>query len=186
MLADAGKAIDGFVFGGLAEFGDRLGPINWQLPPYKTFDRADLTAFFDLLPRALDGLRLRHVLEARHPSFLCAEYLELARRQRIATVFTDSPKYPSFADVTGDFIYARLMRSEAQIDKGYSAADLDVWARRTRTWAQGAEPNDLPRVTNTVVDATANAAAREVHVYFIGAAKEHNPAVAGALLERLR
>ena len=184
-LADAGKAIDGFVFGGLAEFGDRLGPINWQLPPYKTFDRADLAAFFDLLPRALDGLPLRHVLEVRHASFLCAEYLELARRQHIATVFTDSPKYPSLADVTGDFVYARLMRSAAEIDTGYAAADLDAWAQRAQCWAGGAEPADLPRVQDAPTSGGANAAPREVFIYFISAAKERNPAAAKALTARL-
>ena len=186
VLADAGKAIDGFVFGGLAEFGDRLGPINWQLPPYKAFDRADLAAFFDLLPRALDGLPLRHVLEVRHASFLCPEYLELARRQRVATVFTDSPKYPSLADVTGDFVYARLMRSEAQIDTGYAASDLDAWAKRAQDWATGAEPADLPRVEKLPAAAAATSAPREVYLYFISAAKERNPAAAKALIERLR
>lgn len=181
VLAEAGKAIDDFVFGGLAEFGDRLGPINWQLPPYKAFDRADLAAFIDLLPRVLDGLPLRHVLEVRHASFLCEEYVELARKQRIATVYTDSPKYPSLADVTGDFVYARLMRSESQIDTGYAAIDLDAWAQRARIWSGGADPTDLPRVADS---ATSNAP-RDVFIYFISAAKERNPAAAKALSERI-
>ena len=184
VLTDAGKTIDDFVFGGLAEFGDRLGPILWQLPPHKAFERSDVAAFIDLLPRALDGLPLRHVLEVRHASFLCAEYLELARRQHIATVFTDSPKYPSFADVTGDFVYARLMRSESQIDTGYTAADLDAWAHRAQQWAVGAEPEDLPRVENTAAG-KAKSAPRDVYLYFISAAKERNPAAAKALIERL-
>src|SRR4029077_11427151 len=59
-LASAGATIKGFVFGGLAELGDRLGPINWQLPERKVFDRDDVAAFFDLLPRELDGPRPRH------------------------------------------------------------------------------------------------------------------------------
>ena len=79
-LAGAGKTIKGFVFGGLAELGDRLGPINWQLPERKVFDRDDVAAFLDLLPRELDGTRLRHVLEVRDASFACVEYVELARQ----------------------------------------------------------------------------------------------------------
>jgi len=185
VLADAGKTIDDFVFGGLAEFGDRLGPILWQLPPHKAFERSDVAAFIDLLPRALDGLPLRHVLEVRHASFLCAEYLELARRQRIATVFTDSPKYPSFADVTGDLVYARLMRSESQIDTGYAAKDLDVWTQRAQIWAAGADPTDLPHVGEIVIGDAAKSAPRDVFIYFISAAKERNPAAAKALIERL-
>ncbi len=119
VLAEAGRTIADFVDGGLAELGDRLGPINWQFQPGKTFDAADFGAFLELLPRTLDGRALRHVVEVRHASFLCAQYVELARRHHVATVFTDSPKYPSFADLTGDFVYVRLMRSEAAQASGY-------------------------------------------------------------------
>lgn len=184
-LADAGKAIDDFVFGGLAEFGDRLGPILWQLPPYKAFERADLAAFLDQLPRDLDGYALRHVLEVRHASFKCAEYLELARKYRVPTVFTDSPKYPSFADITGDFVYARLMRSESAIATGYAAADLDAWAQHAKQWADGGDPADLPHVAPSSQSHTPSATApRDVFIYFISAAKERNPAAARALQER--
>ena len=181
-LADAGKVIDDFVFGGLAEFGDRLGPILWQLPPYKAFERADLAAFLDQLPRDLDGYALRHVLEVRHASFKCTEYLELARKYRVPTVFTDSPKYPSFADITGDFVYARLMRSESAIATGYAAADLDTWAQRAKRWAEGGDPADLPHVAAS--DTPTATAPRDVFIYFISAAKERNPAAARALQER--
>ena len=183
VLANAGRRIKGFVFGGLAEFGDRLGPISWQFPPYRRFERGDFAAFLDLLPRELNGLRLRHVLEVRHASFMCAEYLALTRGHGLPTVFTDSPDYPSFADVTGDFVYARLMRSATPIATGYGAEDLDAWAARTRAWARGGEPADLPRIEKT---ALAAATPRDVFVYFISAAKERNPAAAMALLDRLK
>jgi len=186
VLANAGRRIRGFVFGGLAEFGDRLGPISWQFPPYKSFERDDFAAFLDLLPRELDGRPLRHVLEVRHASFMCAEYLALARAHRLPTVFTDSPDYPSFADVTGDFIYARLMRSEPGIATGYAASDLDGWAGRARTWAGGAEPVDLPHVAKIATGAQPAQSPRDVYLYFISAAKERNPAAAMALLERLK
>ena len=130
VLANSGKSINAFVFGGLAELGDRLGPISWQFMPTRRFDADDLGAFLDMLPRELDGNPLQHVLEARHESFMCADYLALARKHRVATVFTDSLEYPSFADVTGDFIYARLMQSDASIVAGYSDADFDAWASR--------------------------------------------------------
>ena len=185
VLADAGRTIDDFVFGGLAEFGDRLGPILWQLPPHKVFERSDVAAFLDLLPRALEDMPLRHVLEVRHASFLCAEYLELARRQRVASVFTDSPKYPSFADVTGDFVYARLMRSESNVETGYATADLGAWVRRARSWAAGAEPADLPRIAAASEGGTMQATPRDVFIYFISAAKERNPAAAKALIQGL-
>lgn len=183
VLADTGKAIDAFVFGGLEQLGDRLGPILWQLPPHKAFERADLAAFLEQLPRSIDARALRHVLEVRHESFLDPDFIALARKFGVATVFTDSDEYPSFADVTGDFVYTRLMRSEAAQKTGYRPKDLDAWAQRAREWAAGGDPSDLPRVAPAPKKA---AKAREVFIYFISAAKERNPAAAMGLLERLR
>ena len=181
-LASAGATVDSFVFGGLAELGDRLGPINWQLPARKRFDRDDLAAFFDLLPRELDGAPLRHVIEVRDASFADPAYVELARSRNVATVFTDSPEYASFADVTGDFVYARLRCCDSAIPTGYSPAALDAWARRAREWMRGGDPDDLPRVG----DAQPGSGERDVFVYFINGAKERAPAAAMALLDRLQ
>ena len=181
VLADAGATIDAFVHGGIAELGDRLGPINWQFVKGKPFERDDFAAFLDLLPRELDGVVLRHVLEVRDPSFLCEDYLALARRHRVATVFTDSTEDPSFADITGDFTYARLMGTQAKIETGYATTALDAWAMRAREWAAGGDPADLPHVGA----ASAADAPRDVFLYFISAAKNRNPAAAMSLLSRL-
>ncbi len=181
-LADAGGAIDAFVRGGLAELGDRLGPINWQFAKGRPFERDDFAAFLDRLPATLDGAPLRHVVEVRDASFLCGAFLDLVRARGVATVFTDSKEYPSFADLGADFVYARLMGSQAGIDTGYEPAALDAWAQRARTWADGGDPPDLPHVC----PANPSNAPRDVYVYFISAAKERNPAAAMALIERLR
>ncbi len=181
VLADAGKTIDAFVFGGIEELGDRLGPILWQFPPYKHFEPDDFAAFADLLPQQLNGIALRHVLEVRHESFMCAEYIELTQRHRLPTAYTDSPKYPSFADATGDFSYARLMRSESSIATGYDAPSLDTWAARAQTWTRGKTPDDLP----CVQPPGPASVPRDVFIYFISAAKERNPAAALALQSRL-
>jgi uncharacterized protein YecE (DUF72 family) len=188
-LAGVGKLVHDFVTGGLAELGDRLGPILWQFPPSRRFDRDDFAALLDLLPRELDGRPLRHVLEVRNPSFLCDEYLQLARAHCLPSVFTDSSEYPSFADLTGDFVYARLMGSQSQIADGYTDAALDRWTARAREWASGGDPEDLSHVAATVsasqqkTDAR-DRATRDVYIYFISAAKERNPAAAMALLKR--
>ncbi len=180
-LAKAIKAADAFLSGGLAEFGDKLGPILWQLPPSRAFDPDDVGAFFDALPTSLDGLRLRHVLEVRHDSFREPAYVDLARAHSVATVFTDSPEHPSFADITGAFVYARLMRSRVDIVTGYSDEELDQWASHARTWAAGGDPDALPHVAAEL----APGAPREVFVNFISSAKQRNPAAAMALLQRL-
>jgi len=182
-LASAGKTIDAFVFGGLAELGDRLGPINWQFPQGKRFVRDDFAAFLDLLPRELDGKPLRHVLEVRDESFRTVEYIRLAREHGLPSVFTDSPKYPSFADLTGDFVYARLMKSAASIATGYEASALDAWAARARAWAEGDAPHDIAYVEPMA--AAQRKGDRDVFVFFINGAKERAPAAAMALLERI-
>src|SRR6185312_5633022 len=87
-LAGAGAQVRGFLFGGLAEFGDKLGPIVWQFPPSRKFERDDFAAFLDLLPRELNGRPLRHALEVRNETFLCEAFLELARARGAACVFT--------------------------------------------------------------------------------------------------
>ncbi len=183
-LAAAGGSVARFIGSGIAELGDRLGPIVWQLPPTKVFDAADLEAFLSLLPAAVDGLPLRHVLEVRHPSFAVPAYLALARRFGAATVFTDAAdRFPSFADPTGPLVYARLMTAHADEPSGYPPAALDAWAERARTWAEGEVPRDLPRIET---GAAPTVAPQDVFVFFINGAKERAPAAAVGLLQRLR
>jgi uncharacterized protein YecE (DUF72 family) len=180
-LADTGNGVSAFVHGGLAEMGDRLGPILWQLPPSRPFDADDLGAFLDGLPRELNGQPLRHVLEVRHPSFLDEHYVDLARAHRVPTVFTDSPDYPSLADLTGDFTYARLMRSADGIASGYAPEALDHWAEHARGWAAGNDIGELPHAAALQPASRL----RDVFVFFISAAKHRNPAAAMALQSRV-
>lgn len=181
VLAEAGESIKRFVGSGISELGDKLGPIVWQFMPTKVFDAEDFEAFLALLPRKVDGLALRHVLDVRHASFMSADYLKLARKYQCATVFCDSDDYPSFADLTAGFVYARLMRCQARLGSGYAPKALDAWAQAARTWADGGEPADLPRV-----EAKAKAGPpRDVFMFFISGAKERAPAAAMGLLQRL-
>jgi uncharacterized protein YecE (DUF72 family) len=180
-LAEAGPSIERFVGSGLSELGPKLGPIVWQFMPTKPFEPEDFEAFLALLPHAVDGLPLRHALDVRHPSFMSPAYLALARRYGCATVFTDSEDYPCFADVTGDFIYARLMRTHSSVKTGYRAPALDGWAEAARVWQSGGEPEDVPRVA----PAGRKTRPRDVFMFFISGAKERAPAAAMALISRL-
>jgi uncharacterized protein YecE (DUF72 family) len=182
VLAEAGDSVARFVNSGIAELGPKLGPIVWQLPPTKRFEAVDLQAFFELLPAQVDGLPLRHVLDARHASFACAEYVALARRHRIATVFTDSDDYASFADLTGDFVYARIMRTDASLPQGCTPQALAQVAACARMWRDGDEPAGLPRVGPALPRLTQK---RDVFLLFISAAKEKAPAAAMGVIECL-
>lgn len=184
-LKEAGDSVRRFVDSGLLELGDRLGPILWQFAPTKKFDEADFGGFLTLLPRAIDGRALRHVVEVRHQSFLTPAFTALLRASDTAVVFADHETYPSIADVTGGFVYARLQKGEDSIPTGYPLAVLDAWARRIRLWAAGGEPDDLPRV-EPMREAQSSGPPREAFVYFIHGGKLRAPAAAMALLERLR
>lgn len=182
-LGRTGAQVEDFV-GGIAELGDRLGPLLWQFDRGQRLAPDSFAEFVGLLPRTWGGRPLRHVLDVRDPDFVGRNFVALARAQGMACVFTDSDEHPSYADVTADFVYARLMRARAGGPTGYPAGELAAWAARARTWASGGEPADLPRVS---LQAPAPAAQRrDVFVFFISAAKERNPAAAMALIERLR
>jgi uncharacterized protein YecE (DUF72 family) len=182
VLAEAGDSIGRFIDSGLSELGPKLGPIVWQFAPTKAFDADDFAAFLELLPKRLDGLTLRHVVDVRHESFMSPAYLALARRHRIATVFTDADDHPSWSDVTGDFVYARLMKSDEKVATGYAAAAIARWAEAARAWAAGDVPDGLPRIE---AGGDPAAASRDVFVFFINGAKERAPAGAMALLDEL-
>jgi uncharacterized protein YecE (DUF72 family) len=179
-LAEAKEPLDWFLKSGVLELGEKLGPLLWQLAPFKKFDREDLAGFLALLPEKADGRALKHVLEIRHESFLVPDFIALLREHNVAAAYAQSDDYPEIGDVTADFIYARLQKSEAKIETGYSAKALDQWAARAKLWAAGDTPEDLPQIAKAAV----KKAKRPVFIYFIAAAKERNPAAAMALISR--
>ncbi len=179
-LAETGTQIEDFI-GGIAALGRKLGPLVWQFDKSAEVEKEDFESFLSLLPKQHQGIGLRHALDLRNPHLANSACLRLARRHRLATVFTDSGEHPSFADITADFVYARLTRSHAGSGSGYEPDELDRWARTARLWAQGGDPEDLPHLASR----TATPVPREVFVFFIGGAKERNPAAAVELLRRL-
>lgn len=165
-LAGAAEGIERFIGSGLAELGDKLGPILWQLMPSTVFDAANLEPFLRLLPRELQGRPLRHVVDARHASFACEAYLDLLARHGCTTVYTDSEKFPSIPHARSDLAYLRLMRSRADCATGYPPGELAPWARGAKEWV-------------------ALGARKEAFVFFINGAKERAPHAAVKFLEQL-
>jgi uncharacterized protein YecE (DUF72 family) len=170
-----------FLKSGVTELGQKLGPLLWQFAPFKKFDANDFAAFLALLPKEADGVRLRHVVEVRHNSFLVPEFIDLLRKHDVAVALADSDDYPAIADVTADFIYARLQRAEEDVAAGYDDETLSRWADRARIWQSGGEPADLDRVSM----AGSAKQARDVFIFMINGAKVRAPAAAQALIERV-
>jgi uncharacterized protein YecE (DUF72 family) len=181
VLAEAKSSIDMFVNSGLAELKKKLGPILWQFAPTKKFDPADFEAFLALLPKAVGGVKLRHALEVRHESFAVPEFVTLARKYGAAIVYAHHETYPEIADVTADFVYARLQQTAPKVETGYTAAAIKQWAGAAHDWSQGKVPKDLPTFGKA-----AKPAKTDVFLYFISGAKERNPAAAQAMLKILK
>jgi uncharacterized protein YecE (DUF72 family) len=184
VLAEAGDSIKRFLNSGVLELGDRLGPMLWQFAPTKKFDAADFGKFLELLPGKVDGKRLRHVVEVRHPSFRTPDFVALLRAFATPVVFTDHVTYPSIADAIGDFVYARLQKGKDTIPTAYPPKELDDWAGRLREWARGRAPKDLPPVDPA--HPPQRIAERDVFAYIIHEGKIRAPAAAMALIERLK
>ena len=165
-LGTAAEGITRFVGSGLAQLGDKLGPLVWQFMPTKRFAADEVDAFLKLLPREVEGRPLRHVLDVRHESFATEEYLALLARHGCTTVYTDSPKFPSIPHARSELAYLRLMRSEADCVTGYAPSELQRWVRGAREW-------------------TELKAGNEAFVFFINGAKERAPAAAMEFLKQL-
>jgi uncharacterized protein YecE (DUF72 family) len=164
VLATAGESIEKFIMSGVLELKDKLGPINWQFMGSKKFDSEDFGAFLELLPKSVEGRTLRHAVEVRNESFRTPEFYELARRHGVAIIHAGDSKFVEIEESTAPFAYVRIMGTREEEPKGYSDAELDAWAKRAKDWA---------------------AEGRDVFLYVISGAKQHNPAAAMALMERI-
>jgi len=162
-LADGASSIERFLESGVLQLGAKLGPINWQLAPTKHFDAQEIADFLAQLPRKADGRALRHVLEVRHTSFNCEQFIELARELEVAVVEAGDSAYPRIQARTAPFSYLRVMGTRQSAPKGYPPAALARWRERAQALARNGD----------------------VFLYFISGAKERNPQAALALLGAL-
>jgi uncharacterized protein YecE (DUF72 family) len=182
VLVEAGPSIDKFFASGVGELKSKLGPILWQLAPTKKYDAADIAAFIELLPKSIDGLKLRHALEVRNESFRSADFIAQVRKAGIAVVLADSEKYPLIADLSADFVYVRLQNAKAEVETGYGPKALETWATLATAWERGEEPDQFP----LAAPRDKPRKSRDVFIYFINGAKERAPAAAEALIRRLK
>jgi uncharacterized protein YecE (DUF72 family) len=180
-LCQGAESVDRFVSQGITHLGDRLGPILWQFMPTKKFDAADFGGFLELLPKAQDGVALRHCVEVRHASFAVPEFVQLCRKHGVAICLSENENYPMIPDVTADFVYARLLMGSDEIETGYPPAEIDRWAERFKAYAEGGFPADL-----TPIDSHApEKKPRDVFAFFIHEGKVRAPAAAMELIKRV-
>jgi uncharacterized protein YecE (DUF72 family) len=106
-------------------FGDRLGPVLFQLPPTAPFDAGRIERIAALLPT-----RWRVAFQFRHRSWHTPEVAGLLEGLEAAFVYGDGEAEPGLLD-RGAFIYLRLRR------EAYSSQRLTAWARRIGGYLDG-------------------------------------------------
>jgi uncharacterized protein YecE (DUF72 family) len=178
VLAEAGDSIKRFLDSGISELGSKLGPLLWQFAPTKKFDDADFGKFLELLPKSHEGLRLRHTVEVRHETFCTPAFISLLRKFEIPVVYAEHEKYPAIADLTGEFVYARLQKGKDSIKTGYAPKALDQWAKHAESWAKGGSPAGFTAIEKSKPKKTP----RDVFIYFIHEGKKRAPAAAMGLI----
>lgn len=160
---DMKTSIGLFLGQGLTALKEKLGPINWQFPPTRKFERDYFDTFLSLLPKEKDGVRLRHVLEVRHPSCDDPALLDLLTKHDASVVYAEDDAFPKIRHEGATFAVARLMQTKSEEPDGYPKREIERFAKMFGGWSKD----------------------QEVYVFFISGAKERNPAAAMALLERL-
>lgn len=161
-----------FFFRSVEALGPRLGAVCWQLPGNLKFDAARVAAFLRLLPKTT-----RQAMEVRSKTFADPEFLALLREHNVALVIADTADWP-YLDQTADFAYARLQGPPG--GERYSPADLDLWAARLKTLAEGGVPPG-----EAIAAAANNPPARDVFAYFVSTDKPNAPRNALAIQQRL-
>ena len=116
----------------LEAFGDKLGPVLFQLPPNWNVNIDRLKDFL----KALSG-DFRYTFEFRDKSWLCQEVYDLLNKHEAALCIYDYEQYLSPEEVTTDFVYLRLHGPEKQAYKGsYKDDVLEDHAGKCRSWVE--------------------------------------------------
>lgn len=104
----------------------------FQLPPSLKYEAQVLKEFLKILPQ--DYLK---VLEIRHQSFHCEEFVELLREYKVGLCFSDcAGRYPSWYEVqTTDFLYFRMHGSKKLYVSNYEEEELRVLVQKINLYS---------------------------------------------------
>ena len=127
-LHDCREPLERFL-GAAREFGERLGPILFQLPPRWRVNADRLRQFLALLPRDL-----RYSMEFRDPSWHTPQVYDLLAQRDVAFCQFHLDGFLSPPTVTTDLVYIRLHGPGAAYCGRYSDRELADWAARIRHW----------------------------------------------------
>jgi uncharacterized protein YecE (DUF72 family) len=127
------------LFSRAGALGRRLGPVLYQLPGNFTLDLPRLDDFLRALPRTMNGRRIRHVMEFRHPSWYVSDTFQLLAERDVALCLHDKRGSTITEPFVGPFVYVRFHGTSGEYLGGYSRRDLARWAHRLGERAQGGQ-----------------------------------------------
>ncbi len=140
-----------YLFETASVMGPKLGPVLFQLPPFLKKDLSRLQAFLARLPAGQ-----RAALEFRHESWFADDVYQALRAAGAALCLADTDEGSTPSEVTADWGYLRLRRTE------YDDSALAQWADKVLS---------LPW--------------REAYVFFKHEDEGKGPALAARLVDRL-
>ena len=117
-LAGAADSLEYFLKA-LSSFGEKLGPVLFQLPPFLRKDVPRLADFLALLPR-----EIRTAFEFRHTSWLDDSVYEALRTHGAALCVADAEDLATPLVPTASWGYLRLRRAD------YDQAALAAWSKK--------------------------------------------------------
>ncbi len=137
VLAEAGDSIKRFLESGITELGPKLGPLLGNSRHTRNSTKA-ISAHSSIC------CRVNLTATACATLSKCATTPSRCRPSSILPASTASPastpsidSYTEIADITADFVYARLQKGDEKLKAGYPPKALDAWAKRGRDLAQG-------------------------------------------------
>jgi uncharacterized protein YecE (DUF72 family) len=113
----------------IADLGDKLGPILFQLPPRWRLNIERLARFLE----ALDSDQ-RYAFEFRDPSWFDDRVYALLEHHRCAFCIYELAGMPSPKELTADFVYVRLHGPGEAYQGSYDTRTLAGWAGAFSSW----------------------------------------------------
>ncbi len=125
-----------FLNQGITRLKDKLGPINWQFPGNRKFDREHFASFLSVLHKEKDDIELRHALEVRGTGYDDPAFFELLDKHGATAVYAEDREFPKLSYLRSNSVVARLMQSQADERAGYSKQKTHRFAKMATDWAK--------------------------------------------------
>ncbi len=109
--------------------GKKLGMVLIQLPPSL---KKNLKLLEDFLKNLKNFKTIKFAIEFRHKSWLDKEVYRILKKNKMAFVISDSPKWPTDIVKSTDFIYLRFHGKPNLFKSKYSKEELKNYAQKIK------------------------------------------------------